>query len=108
VGGSWRRLRDEELHNFYTSPNVIRTIKLRKISRVGRVARIGEVRNAYNILAGKPEGKRTRGRSKRRWEDNIRMGLGEIRWGKYELYNLSQCGNRVWAVVNTVMSLRFP
>jgi hypothetical protein len=46
----------------------------------GHVARIGEKRNAYRLLVGKPEGKRTLGRPRRRWADNIRMDLGEVGW----------------------------
>jgi hypothetical protein len=48
---------------------------------MGHVARMGEKRNAYRLLAGKPEGKRPLGRSRRRWVDNIRMNLGEVGWG---------------------------
>jgi hypothetical protein len=39
-----------------------------------------EMKNAYNILVGKPEGKRLLGKPRRRWDDNIRMDLREIRW----------------------------
>jgi hypothetical protein len=75
--GGWRRLHNEELHNFYVSSDIIRVIKSRRIRRVGNVARMGEIINAYNILVvGKPEGKRPR----RRWEDNIRIDLREIEW----------------------------
>jgi hypothetical protein len=55
VAGGWRRLHNEELHNLYASSNIIRVIKSRKIKEAGRVARMGEMRNAYNILVGKPE-----------------------------------------------------
>jgi hypothetical protein len=54
VAGGWRKLPDEELHNLYTSPNIIRVIKLRSMKCAGHVARMGEVRNAYNILGRKP------------------------------------------------------
>jgi hypothetical protein len=47
---------------------------------VGHVARVGEIRDAYNILVGKPVGNRPLGRPRRRWEDNIRMDLREITW----------------------------
>jgi hypothetical protein len=46
----------------------------------GRVAHLGEIRNAHKILVRKPEGKRPRGRPRRRWEDNIRMDLREVGW----------------------------
>jgi hypothetical protein len=78
VAGGWRRLRNEELYNLCVSPNVIRVIISRRIIWAGHVACIGGVRNTYNILVGKPEGKRPLGRSRRRWED-IRMEHREIR-----------------------------
>jgi hypothetical protein len=58
VAGSWKRLHNEELHNLYASPNIIRSIKSRRTRLVGYVARVGEMRNSYNILVGKYEGKR--------------------------------------------------
>jgi hypothetical protein len=64
--GSWRKLHNEELHNFYTSPSIIRMIKSRRMSWVVNVAGIGK-RNAYKILVGKPEGKRPLGRPRCRW-----------------------------------------
>jgi hypothetical protein len=80
VTGDWRKLHNEELHNFYSSPNIIRMIKSRRIRYAGHVARMGETRNAYRILMGKPEGKRPLGRPKRRWVDNIKIDLREIGW----------------------------
>jgi hypothetical protein len=64
---------------------------------------MGEVRGAYNILVGKPEGKRPLGRPRRRWEYNIKMDLREIGFG-----DVAQNRDRWRAVVNTVMSLRVP
>jgi hypothetical protein len=61
VKGDWRKLHNEELHNLYSSPNIIRMIKSRKMRWTGHVARMGETRNAYRILVGKPEGKRPLG-----------------------------------------------
>jgi hypothetical protein len=58
VTGEWRRLHNEELHDLYSSLNIIRVIKSRRISRAGHVARKGERRGAYRILVGKSEGKR--------------------------------------------------
>jgi hypothetical protein len=62
----------------YSSPNIIRMIKSRRMRWAGHVARMGETRNGYRILVGKPEGKRPLGRPRRRWVDNIKMDLGEI------------------------------
>jgi hypothetical protein len=79
VTGGWRTLHNEELHNIYSSPSIIRMIKSRRMRWAGHVARTGEKRNAYRILVGNPEGKRPLGRPRRRWVDNIKMDLGEIR-----------------------------
>jgi hypothetical protein len=75
VGGGWRKLHNEELHNLYSSPSIIRMIKSRRMTWAGHVARMGEKRNTYRILVGKPEGKRTLGRPRRRRVDNIKMIL---------------------------------
>jgi len=80
VAGGWRELHNEELHILYASPIVIRVIKLRRMGWVGHVAHMEEVRNAYSILVGEPEGKRPLGRPRHRWEDNIRMDFKEIGW----------------------------
>jgi hypothetical protein len=66
VTGEWRKLHNEELHNLYSSPNIIRMIKSRRMRWAGRVARMAEKRNAHRILMGKPEGKRPLGRPRRR------------------------------------------
>jgi hypothetical protein len=78
VTGDWRRLHNEELRNSYASLNIIRVMKPRMMRSAGHVARMEEMRNAYNVLVGKLEGKRPLGRPKRRWEDNIRIYLKEI------------------------------
>jgi hypothetical protein len=86
VIGGWRKLHNEELHNLYCSPSIIRIIKSRRIRWAGHVARMGEKRNAYRILVGKPEGKRPLGRPRRWWEDNIRMDLKRDRIGWYGVH----------------------
>jgi hypothetical protein len=81
VTGGWRKLHNEELHGLYSSPSIIKAVKARKMRWAGHVARKREVRGAYKILVGRPEGRRPLGRPRRRWEDNIRMDLGEIGFG---------------------------
>jgi hypothetical protein len=80
VTGEWRKLHSGELHNFYSSPDIIWQIKSRRMRWAGHVARMGEGRNVYTVLVGKPEGKRPLGRPRRRWEDGIKMDLREIGW----------------------------
>jgi hypothetical protein len=69
---------------------------------------MGEVRGAYNILVGKPEGRRPLGRPRRRWEDNIKMDLREIGFGDVDWFHWAQDRDRWQALVNTVMNLRVP
>ena len=80
VTGEWRRLHNEELNDLYSSPNIIRVIKSRRMRWAGHVARMGEGRGAYRVLVGRPEGRRPFGRPRRRWEDNIKMDLQEVGW----------------------------
>jgi hypothetical protein len=77
-------LHNEELHILYSSPNIIRQVKSRRMRWAGHVARMGEERNVYKVLMGNPEQKRQLGRPRRRWEDGIRMDLREIGWGSVE------------------------
>jgi hypothetical protein len=65
------KLHNEELHSLYSAPHIIRMIRSRRMRWAGHVGRMGEMRNAHEILIGKPEGNRPLGRPKRRWEDNI-------------------------------------
>jgi hypothetical protein len=69
---------------------------------------MGDMINAYRILARKPEGERPLGRHRRRWEDNIRMDLREVRWEGMDWIHLAQDRDQWWAVVNTAMNLRVP
>jgi hypothetical protein len=68
VTGGWRKLHNEELHNLYSSPSIIRMIKSRRM----HVARMGEKKNADRILVGKSQRNRPLGRPRRRWVDNIK------------------------------------
>ena len=73
VTGEWRRLHNKELNDVYSSPNIFRVIKCRKMRWAVHVARIMERKGVYRVLVGKPEGKRPLGRPRRRWEGNIKM-----------------------------------
>jgi hypothetical protein len=61
VTGGWRKLHNEELHNLYSSPSIIRIKESKRMRWAGHVARMGEKRNVYRLLVGKPEGKRPLG-----------------------------------------------
>jgi hypothetical protein len=76
--GSWRKLRNDELHGLYTSPNIVRVFKSRRMRWVGHVARMGEGEVSTGIWLGDPKGKRPLGRPRRRCEGNIKMDLREI------------------------------
>jgi hypothetical protein len=66
VTGDWRKLRNEELHNLYSSPDIIRQAKSRRITWAGHVVRMREERKVYKVLVRKPERKRLLGRPRRR------------------------------------------
>jgi hypothetical protein len=108
VTGEWRRLHNEERNDLYSSPNIIRVIKSRRMRWARHVARMGEGRGAYRVLVGRPEGGRTHGRPRRRWEDNIKMDLQEVEWGCMGWIDMAQDRDRWRAVVNAVMNLRVP
>jgi hypothetical protein len=77
--GSWRKLHNDELHDLYSSPNIVTMIKSRTMRWAGRVARMGEGGgDVCRVLVGRPEVKRPLGRPRRRWEDNIKMDLRQI------------------------------
>jgi hypothetical protein len=98
VTGGWRKLHNEELHNLYTSPSIIRMIKSRMMRWARDVAQKGEKRNVYRILVGNPDGKRPLGRPRCRSVVNIKMDLSKSGGDGME-----------WrALVNTAMNLRVP
>ena len=72
VTGEWKKLHNEELSDLYSSPIIVRVIKSRRTRWDGHVARMGKERGVYRFLVGKPEGRRTLGRRRRKWADNIR------------------------------------
>jgi hypothetical protein len=103
--GSWRKLHNDEIHNLYFSPSIVRVIKSRRMRWAGHVELMGEGRGVYRVLVGRPEGKRPLVRLRCRWEDNIEMDLREI---GAKLIRLAQ-GRVQWrAFVNMVMNLRVP
>jgi hypothetical protein len=83
VTGEWRRLHNEELNDVYSSPNINRVIKSRRMRWVGHVACMGEGRGAYRIFVGRPEGRRPLGRPRHRWEDTVKMDIKEVGWGAW-------------------------
>jgi hypothetical protein len=90
VTGGWRKLHNDELHNLYSSPSIIRTIKSRRMRWAGHVARIMEKRTAYKILVGNPEGKRPLGKPRHRWVDNIKMDLRGMVWDGVDWNDMAQ------------------
>jgi hypothetical protein len=83
-------------------------IKSRRMRLAGHVTRIREKRNTYRLSVGMPEGNRPLRRPRRRWEDNIRMDLAEMRWGNVDWIGLAQDRDRWRALVNSVLNLRVP
>jgi hypothetical protein len=98
------KLHKKELHDLYSSPSIIITIKSKRKKWAGNVARMGEKRTAYRLLVGK----RPLGRPIRRWVYNIRMDLGEAGWGDVDWIGLAKDRNRWRALVNVVTNLRVP
>jgi len=108
VRGEWRKLHDEELNDLYSSPNIVRVIKSRRMRWAGHVARRGEGRGVYRVLVRKSEGKRPLGRPRRRWEENIKMDLQKVGCGGMDWIEMAQDRDRWLALVNAVMNLRVP
>ena len=100
-------MHNEELNDWYSSPNIVRVIKSRRMRWAGNVAHMGEERGAYRVLMGKPEGKRPLGRPKHRWVDNIRMDLQEVGCGFMDWIGLTQDRDRWRMLVSAVMNLWF-
>jgi len=90
VTREWRKFHNEELNDFYSSPNIVRMIKSRRMKWAGHVARIGEESVVYRFLVGKPEGRRPLGRPRRRWADNIRTDLQEMGCVYMDWFGLAQ------------------
>jgi hypothetical protein len=92
VTGEWRKLHSEELHDLYSSPDIIRQVMSRRMRWAGHVARMGEERKVYKVLVGKPEGKRPLGRPWRRWKGGVRTDLREIGLGAWIVFDCLRTG----------------
>ena len=103
-----RKLNKKELYDVYSSPNIVRVMKSRRMRWVGHVAPMGEGRGVYWILVGKPERKRPLERTRHRWKDNIKMDLQEVGCGVMDWIELAQDRYRWRTLVNAVMNLRVP
>jgi hypothetical protein len=108
VTGGWRKLHNEELHDLFSSPSIIRIIKSRTMRWAGFVTRMGEKRTAYRILVGKPDGNRPLGRLRHRWVDNIKMDLREIIWSAMDWIVLAQDKDQWRDLVNTAINIQVP
>jgi hypothetical protein len=108
VTGGWRKLHNEELHNLYSSPSIIRIVKSRRMKWAGHIAQMFSKKNAYRIVVGKAGGKRPLGRPRRRRMYNILMVLREIGWDGMDRIDLAQDRDQWRALVKTVMNLRIP
>ena len=108
VTGEWRRLHNEELNDLYSSPNIVRVIKLGRMRWAGHVARMGEERGVYRVLVWKPEGNRPLGRPRCRWVNNIKMDLHEVGCGHVDWIGLAQDRDSWRTLVSAVMNLRVP
>ena len=101
-------MHNEELNDLYSSPNIVRVIKSRRMRWAGHVTRMGEERGVYRVLVGKPEGRRPLGRPRCRWVDNIRMDLQELGCVYMDWIGLVQVRDKWRTLVSAVMNLRVP
>ena len=102
-----RKLHNEELNDLYSSPNIVRVIRVTIMRWAGHIARMGDRRGVYRVLVGKSKGKRSLWRPRHRWED-IKMDLQDVGCGDMDWIELAQDRDRWRALVNAVMNLRVP
>jgi hypothetical protein len=100
VARGWRKLHNEELHNLYPSPSIIRMIKSGRMKWAGHIARMRDKRNAYRILVGRPLG-----RPRRRWVENIKMNRRELELDSMDWIDLAQDKDQWRVLVNTIINL---
>jgi hypothetical protein len=105
VMGEGRKLHTKELCNLYSSPDIIRQIRSRRMRWAGNVAHMGEERKLTRFLVEKPEGKRSLRRPRHRWEDGIRMDLRVSGLGGVDWIRLAQDMDRWQTVASAVMNL---
>ena len=101
-------MHNDELNDLYSSPNIVRVIKSRRMRWAGHVTPMGEERGVYRVLVGTPKGKRQLGRPRRRWVDNIRIDLQEVGCGYVDWIGLAQDRDRWRTLVSAVMNLQVP
>jgi hypothetical protein len=106
VTGGCRKVKNEELHNLYCSPNVVMIIKSRRFICVGHVSRMEATRNTFKILVREPEGKTPIGRLRHRWEDNIKINLQEVGFEDADWIHLAENKSRWRALVSTVLNIQ--
>jgi hypothetical protein len=104
----WRKLHNDELHNLYSSPNIVRVIKSRRMRWTGHVAHMGEGRDVYRVLYGRSKGKKPLRRPRQRWENNIKMDLRETEIDGVNWIQLAQDRVQCLAFVKMVMNLLVP
>ena len=102
------QLNAQMLNDLYSSPNIVRVIKSRRMRWAGHVERMGEERGVCRVLVGKPEGRSPLGRPRRRWVDNIRTDLQKVGCGYMDWIGLAQGRDRWRTLVSAVMNLRVP
>jgi len=98
----------EELNDPYSSPNIVRVTKSRRMSWAGDVASMRERISAYRVWVRRPEGNRSLGRPRHRWKDNIKMDLQEVGCGGMDWIELAENRDRWWVLANAVMNIRVP
>jgi len=108
VTGEWRKLQNEGLNDMYSSPNIVRVIRLGIMRWAGHVLHVGDSGGVYSVLVGKREGKTPLGRPRPKWEDNIKIDFQVVEFQGMEWIDLVQDRDRWQAVVNAVMNFRFP